>query len=581
MTNMSKKENKGRKKQRARSLRAEAEKKLTRRPAAPPKLKKKASEKLVHELQVHQVELEMQNEELRNAQLALEETRDRYMDLYDFAPVGYFTFTREALIKEVNLTGASLLGIERQKLINRKFRRFVAPDDLSKWDRHLLSVFEQGERQSCELALSRADDVLFHARLDSIRMVAAGGAFVVRTAMSDITPQKKLEEQLRHAQKMETVGILVGNIAHEFNNILTAIIGYGYITLMKMPNDNVLRLNIEHMLESADRAARLTRRLLAFGRKQPILRKPSDLNEIIRKTEKFLVSVIGEEVICKTTLHHEELPILGDSSLFEQMLMNFATNARDAMPKGGLFTIATEQIRMDEQFIKSHGFGKTGLYGLITLSDTGFGMDEATQLRIFDPFFTTKEVGKGTGLGLAIVYGIIKQHDGYITVYSEPGKGSTFRIYIPVIAPGPREEIKTPARELPRGGAETILLAEDDEPTRKLSKTALEEFGYTVITAVDGKDAVNKFIENRDRIQLLVLDLIMPKMTGKEAYDKIKKIKPDMRAIVVSGYSPDIVRQRAQIEKETSLIFKPFLPVHLLKIVREELDKKGQRRTVG
>jgi CheY-like chemotaxis protein/two-component sensor histidine kinase len=371
---------------------------------------------------------------------------------------------------------------------------------------------------------------------------------------------------------MESIGTFAGGVAHDFNNILSAITGYGHLTLMKMAKDDPVRLNVENMLEAADRAAHLTQDLLLFSRKQITDRKPVDLNGIVRKVEKFLKRVIGEDIECKTVLQDRPLMVLADAHQIEQVLMNFATNARDAMPTGGTFTITVGEVRLDDEYINAHGYGRPGTYALVTISDSGKGMDSETRLRIFEPFFTTKELGKGTGLGLAVVYGIVKQHEGYVNVYSEPGKGTTFRIYLPEISASVREGDETPEEEPPMRGTETILLAEDDKPVRNLVKTVLEEYGYKVIAAVDGEDAVNKYRENRDKIELLLFDLIMPKKTGKEAYDEIGKIKPDIKIIYSSGYAPDIIRQRALVHDQVTVAFKPLSPKDLLKKVRSVLD---------
>jgi PAS domain S-box-containing protein len=390
--------------------------------------------------------------------------------------------------------------------------------------------------------------------------------------INDITDKHKLEDQLRQAQKMESIGTLAGGIAHDFNNILTAIVGYGHIVLMKMAKDDPLRVNIEHMLEAGDRAAHLTKSLLLFSRKQISERKPVDLNEIIRTVENFLKRVIGEDVECTAALFEEALPILGDAHQLEQVLMNLATNARDAMSTGGIFAITTEQVRFDEEFITIHGYGKPGIYGSITLSDTGTGMDAVTREHIFEPFFTTKDAEKGTGLGLAIVYGIIKQHEGFINVYSEPGQGTSFKIYLPLIALGADEEKKI-TEERPVGGAETILLAEDDETVRNMTKAVLEDVGYHVITANDGQDAVNKYKENKDMVRLLLFDLIMPKRTGKEAYDEIKAMTPAVKVLFASGYAPDMVRHKVLLDDDMPVVYKPISPTELLKQVRASLDR--------
>lgn len=386
----------------------------------------------------------------------------------------------------------------------------------------------------------------------------------------DITERKKIEEQLRQAQKMEAIGTLAGGIAHDLNNILTAIMGYGHIALMKTAKDDPKRLSIENMLEAVDRAAHLTKDLLLFSRKQISERKPVDLNDIIRRVDKFLKRVIGEDVDCRAVLSNEALTILGDVHQLDQVLMNLATNARDAMATGGVFMVATERVCFDEEFISVHGCGKPGNYALITISDTGRGMEADTRAHIFEPFFTTKEVGKGTGLGLAVVYGIIKQHEGFINVYSEPGRGTTFKIYLPLIV-AQVGETASAEEEHPPGGTETILLAEDDETVRNMTRTVLEQSGYTVITAIDGQDAVNIYGENKDRIHLLLFDLIMPRKTGKEAYDEIRAVTPGVKVLFISGYAPDMVRQKLLLEDKVLVVSKPMKPTELLKKVRETL----------
>jgi PAS domain S-box-containing protein len=402
------------------------------------------------------------------------------------------------------------------------------------------------------------------------------GIFGIARDISDIktaqTEHLRLTAQYQQAQKMESVGTLAGGIAHDFNNILSAIIGYGHLALMKMARDDPQRLDIESMLEAADRAAHLTKDLLLFSRKRVGERKPVDLNEVVGKVDKFLKRVIGEDIECETVRHETPIPVRADSQQIEQVLMNLATNARDAMPRGGTFTVRTEQVHLDESFTAAHGFGKPGAYGTITVSDTGKGMDEETRKRIFEPFFTTKEVGKGTGLGLAVVYAIIKQHDGFIDVYSEPGAGTTFKMYLPVIESAAREGSNAQKEEAPGRGTETILLAEDDKSVRNIVKVWLAEFGYTVIEAIDGEDAVRKFTENKDNIHLLLFDLIMPKMNGKDAYDAVRKIKPGVKIVFASGYAPDILQQKASLEYGASLIFKPFSPFDLVRKVRSVLD---------
>ncbi len=388
----------------------------------------------------------------------------------------------------------------------------------------------------------------------------------------DITVRKQLETQLRHAQKMEAIGQLAGGIAHDFNNILTAIMSYGNILLMKMgKDDDTLRTYVDAILTSSERAAALTRGLLSFSRKQIINPLPIDLNNIIKKSESLLSGVICEDIEFRTELTDKDLLIVADSGQIEQVLMNLATNARDAMPDGGILTINTERVELDNKYIKTHGYGKPGTYALLSVTDTGTGMDDETRERIFEPFFTTKEVGKGTGLGLAIVYGIIKQHNGYINVYSEKEKGTTCKIYLPLIKEKVKEE--KPAEAPLIGGTETVLVAEDESAVRLSLKLILEEYGFTVIEAVNGEDAIEKFMENKEKIQLLILDVVMPKKKGKEVYEEIKKVRPDIKAIFTSGYTEGTIHANGTLEKGLNFISKPVSPNDLLRKIREVLDR--------
>ena len=388
----------------------------------------------------------------------------------------------------------------------------------------------------------------------------------------DITERKKLEEQLRHAQKMEAVGQLAGGIAHDFNNILTAIIGYGNIALVKIPEGDPLRSYLGQMLAAAERAAALTKSLLAFSRKQIINPQPVSVNVIIERVEKLLHRSIGEDIELKTSLTEKDTTVLADSGQIEQILINLAMNARDAMPNGGNLIIETGQAEIDDQYIKSHGYGKCGMYVLISITDSGEGMDEKIRERIFEPFFTTKEVGKGTGLGLSMVYGSIKQHNGFINVYSEPGRGTTFTIYLPLLKAEARPAAVGEPAPPPKGGAETILLAEDDTALRDMAKGVLEESGYTVIEAVDGQDAVEKFNMLKDRIQLLILDVSMPKKNGREELEEAKKTNPGIKALFTSGYPADIIQKKGILEAGINFIIKPHPPQDLLRKVREVLD---------
>ncbi|MFA6055067.1 MAG: response regulator [Thermodesulfovibrionales bacterium] len=397
-----------------------------------------------------------------------------------------------------------------------------------------------------------------------------GNVISVIEIIHDVTEQKKLEAQLLHAQKMEAIGQLAGGIAHDFNNILTVILGFANLLQMEMKKDDPLQNNIVPIVKAAKKASDLTRALLAFSRKQIINPKPVNINQIITGVEELLSRIIGEDIELSIILADKDLIIMADANQIEQVLMNLFANARDAMPEGGKLTISTGFMKIDDKFIAAHAYGSDGLYALISVEDTGHGIDRGTKERIFEPFFTTKEVGKGTGLGLAMVYGIIKQHDGYINVYSEPGKGTTFKIYLPLIQ-SVLEDTEQEDHTLIKGGEETILVAEDDIQVRSFIKKLLEKYGYKVFVAIDGEDALKVFHEYKEEIQLIILDTIMPKKNGREVYDEIKKISPDMKTIFTSGYTANIVLKHGKLKSGINFIPKPISPHEFLTKIYEVL----------
>jgi two-component system cell cycle sensor histidine kinase/response regulator CckA len=395
----------------------------------------------------------------------------------------------------------------------------------------------------------------------------------------DITERKRaevdrifLEDQLRQAQKMEAVGQLAGGIAHDFNNILTAIIGYGHLVLMSMQGDDPSRRHVEQILASSERAAGLTQGLLAFSRKQECNPQPVDLNGIVRNMRKFLERIIGEDIEIRIDIEQRALTVQADTGQMEQVLMNLVTNARDAMPDGGVLFIRTGLVEVDWSMQNPSRSPQPQQYVFLSVADTGAGMDEKIREKIYEPFFTTKEVGKGTGLGLSIAYGIVKQHNGYIRVESQQGKGTVFRVYLPLVdSEAATAEIAKPFF-LPYG-RETVLVAEDDEEVRSLDRFLLEECGHTVIEAVNGEDAVEKFSANADSISLVILDVVMPKMNGRQAFESIRALRPDVRVIFMSGYTAEIVSAKGVLDNGLDFIEKPIIPKTFLRKVREVLDR--------
>jgi len=381
-----------------------------------------------------------------------------------------------------------------------------------------------------------------------------------------------LEAQLRQAQKMEAIGQLAGGVAHDFNNILSAIIGFGTLLEMGLDRNNPAHDHLKQILSAADRATRLTQSLLAFSRKQIINPRHIDLNDIVRDIEKMLNRLITEDIDLRICLDEKELSVLADQGQIDQVLVNLVTNARDAMPHGGRLTIRTSDIEPPpDMLIAQHSDGPATC-ALLEVSDTGEGIDIRVKDRIFEPFFTTKEVGKGTGLGLSMVYGIIKQHDGHITANSEPGQGTTIRIYLPFAGNGPIKPVRAEEPGRPPTGNETVLVVEDDNEVRVLHHAVLETFGYRVLEAVDGEDAVDQFICNRDEIDLVVMDVVMPRKNGRQAYAEIVALRPDIKVLFMSGYAEDIVQEKGIAADGLNFIPKPVAPLEMLRRIRETLD---------
>jgi PAS domain S-box-containing protein len=457
------------------------------------------------------------------------------------------------------------------EIIGKTTSMTVHPDDLDKVS-EINRKRQAGEPVPAQYEFQgiKKDGTHVHIEVSAAKTTFLGET-VSLAYLRDITERRHLELQLLQSQKMESIGTLAGGIAHDFNNILTAVIGYGNLLQMRIGEDDPLRVYVDQILTSSERAANLTQSLLAFSRKQVIALKPCKVNAVIQGVEKLLRRLLTEDIELKIALSDKGAAIMADITQMDQVLINLAANSRDAMPKGGSLTIAVQEVTLDDAFIMRHGYGKPGSYVLISVIDTGTGMDEATKKRIFDPFFTTKEIGKGTGLGLATVYGIIKQHNGYINVESEPGQGTTFHIYLPAVAASERTADAVP---LPtKGGTETILLAEDDPMVRSLTKEILTMSGYTVIEAFDGEDAVKKFTEQKDAVALVIVDVVMPKKNGKEVYEEVRKTNPGIKVIFTSGYTGDVVIEKGVRDDTVDFIRKPLLPNELLMKVRAVLDK--------
>ncbi|MBI3098885.1 MAG: response regulator [Planctomycetes bacterium] len=435
-----------------------------------------------------------------------------------------------------------------------------------------------GEMRAAEAVRNGATDFVLKDHLG--RLVPS-----IRRALREVEMRKeseKLEAQLRQSQKMEAMGRLAGGVAHDFNNLLTAITGYGELLLRRMPTGDPLRREVDEIRKAAERASVLTRQLLAFSRKQPAKPVVFTLNEAAAGMDPMLRRLIGEDVDLLTTLDPAAGQVRADRGQIEQVLVNLVVNARDAMPKGGQITIATGSATLDAETGMREGPARPGPYVMLSVSDTGCGMDATTQSRLFEPFFTTKPAGKGTGLGLSTVYGIVKQHEGHLWVYSEPGVGTTIRVYLPRVSLGadePAKPAETAAGAPRRRGTETILLVEDEAAVRALAKEVLEMEGYRVIEAPDGPQAVEAIERRQGPIHLMVTDTIMPHFGGRELAGRAKELLPDLRVLFMSGYTDEAVTRHGVLDPGTAFLQKPFSPDALARKVREALGGKSSPRS--
>jgi PAS domain S-box-containing protein len=508
--------------------------------------------------------------ERKSIEQALKESEAKYRGVVESSLVGFYII-QDDFFRFVNQRFCDMTGYSYNELVDT-----LGPADLTHPDDKALVSENIAARMAGEMnhieydfrSIRKDGHVCILKTLGSA--ITYEGRVAAMGTVIEITREKHLESHLRQAQKMEAIGTLTGGIAHDFNNILTALVGYGSLLQMRMDGSDPLRVYVDQILSAAQKAAGLTKVLLTFGRKQPINLQPIRLNDIVEGTKQLLNRLLTEDITLHTRLDSENVSFMADATQIDQILFNLVTNARDSMPKGGVIAIETQTVLLDELFMSIHGFGQPGQYVLLVVSDTGVGMDEATREKIFEPFFTTKATGKGTGLGLATVYGIVKQHGGYITVYSEQGTGTSFRIYFPVAKGAPRTE-QSQSLALDKG-KETILIAEDNDEVRRFTRDILKLCGYRVVEAVDGEDGVAKFRE-AEKIDLLLLDTVMPRKNGKEALEEIKKIRPDVRFLFMSGHTMDILLDKGLKEKEFDFISKPLSPNELLRKVREILDR--------
>ena len=472
-----------------------------------------------------------------------------------------------------NKVVGDLAGRNDKEVSAMLFTDFIGDMDRQRAKNAFQAVIQKGKASLEALVVDKEGEMIPFEFTGTLLTDADGRPSNVCIVGRDITERKNLEEQLRQAVKMEAVGVLAGGVAHDFNNLMSAVLGYSELLLMRIPDDPKLRRDAMQIRSAGERAASLTAQLLAFSRKQVVRPAILDLNHTVANTEKLLRRLIGEDIDLACNLDPDLSRIMADPSLIDQIIMNLAINSRDAMPYGGKLTIETANVFLDESYVRCHIGVEIGHYVMLAVSDSGCGMDQETVSRIFEPFFTTKGEGKGTGLGLATVYGNVKQSGGIIRVYSEPGQGTTFKIYLP--RADEDAETNNPdivaAEALPKG-TETILLVEDDENVRQIARSILVACGYTVLESEGGEEALGLCKTLGDSIDLLITDVVMPGMNGRKLAQRAEEFCPSAKVLYMSGYTDNAIVHHGVLDEGIAFLQKPFTLKSLSLKVREVLD---------
>jgi PAS domain S-box-containing protein len=520
--------------------------------------------------------------ESQRAEQELRESEERYRDLVENAHDLIYEHDLKGNYTSTNKAAERITGYSHEESINLNLSQSVAPEYLEK-AKQMLRQKLAGERVTAyELEILAKDGRHVAVEVNTRLVLKDGVPVGVQGIARDITERKRLEkalreseDQLRQSQKLEAIGQLAGGVAHDFNNLLTAINGYSALARRRIGDEHPISSYLEEISKAGDRAANLTRQLLAFGRKQLLQPLALNLNDIVSDMIKLLKRLIGEDVQLVTKPGANLKQIKADPGQLEQVLVNLVVNARDAMPQGGTITIETANTKLDGAYASRHLGVTPGAYVMLAVSDTGTGMDHPTQARIFEPFFTTKEIGKGTGLGLSTVYGIVRQSGGNVWVYSEPGKGTTFKVYLPQVEEEVAAPVEAKAVATIKRGSETVLLVEDEDMVRHLASELLEESGYIVLSANGGEEAISFAARHEARIDLLITDVVMPNISGKEVAEKLKKIHPETKVLFMSGYTDEAIVHHGIVDSDIAFIQKPFSEQALAQKIRDVLDSKN------
>jgi len=511
--------------------------------------------------------------ERRQAEQRLRESELRFRTVVEQGADAFFLYDLDRNIVDVNQRACESLGYDREELLSMQLGQVAAVDTSQAAVEAVKRQLEEGRTLTLEGVHRRKDGSTFPVEVRVCMLEVEGRAFT-QVLARDISERVHLEEQLRQAQKLEAVGRLAGGVAHDFNNLLQVILGFGTMVKEKLAADSPVQDDLAKVLQAGRRAISLVQQLLTFSRRQVLKLENLDLGVLVRDLTKMVVRVIGEDITMTLRTAPDLAEVRGDAGQLEQMLMNLCVNARDAMPRGGEVTLGLENVSLDQEFCEAYSWASPGDYVLLRVADTGCGMDEEILSQIFEPFFTTKEKGKGTGLGLATAYGIIRQHNGVVQVESAPGRGTTFNIYLPAA----QKQSATQASHQNTavvGGTETILFAEDEQIVRDLVEGFLREAGYEVLCAADGEEALEIFSNRADAVDLVILDVVMPKLGGHDSFKRLVELRPGVKVLFISGYSQDSMHMEFVKQDQVRFVQKPFRRSELLSSVRELLDQRS------
>ena len=528
----------------------------------------------------HALALHAEAQQVRHAEAALRASEERFRALVENSSDALLLIDAEGRITYLTPSSERHLGWPSRQMVGRSIFDFIHPDDRGLVTTRMAESLSNPLRSvSQEVRFQHSDGAWRIMESVGVNRLSDPSVGAIVINIRDITERRKLEDQLRHAQKMEAVGELAGGVAHDFNNLLTAILGYCSLLLDDVPDTDPMRQDLVEIQSAGERAASLTRQLLAFSRRQILQPQIVDINTVVKQLEKLLRRLISEDVELVTALASDLLMVRVDPASVEQILVNLAVNARDAMPQGGHLTIETANVEIGGAYGVTHIVMQPGQYAMMAVGDTGRGMDAATRARVFEPFFTTKEQGRGSGLGLATVYGMVKQSGGYIWVYSEPEHGTIFKVYLPQAQTGlvPSSTAETGKTSETTHGWETVLLVEDEDAVRALAREVLRRHGYVVLEAKHGVDALRAAERHADDIHLMITDVVMPHMSGRETAERLITVRPKMKVLFMSGYTDHALMNR-ELPPADAFLQKPFTPEVFARKVRQVLDSSDRPR---